>query len=117
MKTRTSIPFEDLTGTAGNVTARSTRFGTVLSGRCQQPKKVTPQQKDMRALFARVGRSFKRLSPEQVTAWAAFATPQAECLAVQEYRKKEGPVRIAHRSFCLQGDVNRSRAQSPRGRL
>ena len=73
MKTRTSIPFEDLTGTAGNVTARSTRFGTVLSGRCQQPKKITPQQKDMRARFARVGRSFKRLSPEQVTAWAQFA--------------------------------------------
>lgn len=33
MKTRTSIAFEALTGTAGNVTARSTRFGTVLSGR------------------------------------------------------------------------------------
>ena len=73
MKTRTSIAFEELTGTAGNVTARSTRFGTVLSGRCQQPKKVTPEQKDMRALFARVGRSFKRLEPEQITAWAAFA--------------------------------------------
>jgi len=73
MKTRTSIAFEDLTGTAGNVTARSTRFGTVLSGRCQQPKKVTPQQKDMRALFARVGRSFKRLTAEQVTEWAQFA--------------------------------------------
>ena len=73
MKTRTSIAFEELTGTAGNVTARSTRFGTVLSGRCQQPKKVTPEQKDMRALFARVGRSFKRLEPEQITAGAAFA--------------------------------------------
>ena len=73
LQTRTSIAFEALTGTAGNVTARSTRFGTVLSGRCRQPHGVTPEQKDMRALFARVGRSFKRLSPEQVTAWAAFA--------------------------------------------
>jgi len=73
MKTRTSIPFEALSGSAGEVTARSTRYGTVLSGRAKQPGKITPQQKDKRALFARVGRSFKRLSPDQVTAWAAFA--------------------------------------------
>ena len=73
MKTLTSIAFEALTGSAGNVTARSTRFGTVLSGRCRQPRKVTPEQKDQRALFGRVGRSFKRLTPEQITAWAVFA--------------------------------------------
>ena len=73
MKTRTSIAFEELTGSAGSVTARSTRFGTVLSGRCRQPGKITPNQKDMRALFARVGRSFKRLSPEQVALWDEFA--------------------------------------------
>lgn len=73
MKTRTSIAFEALTGTAGNVTARSTRFGTVLSGRCRQPRKVTPEQKDMRALFGRVGRSFKRLTPEQIELWTEFA--------------------------------------------
>ena len=73
MKTRTSIAFEELTGSAGSVTARSTRFGTVLSGRCRQPGKITPNQKDMRALFARVGRSFKRLSQEQVAAWSEFA--------------------------------------------
>ena len=73
MKTRTSIPFEALSGSAGEVTARSTRYGTVLSGRAKQPGKITPQQKDKRALFARVGRSFKRLNSEQVTAWAAFA--------------------------------------------
>lgn len=73
MKTRTSIPFGALSGSAGMVTARSTRFGTILSGRAHQPGKVTPQQKDMRALFARVGRSFRRLNPEQVEAWARFA--------------------------------------------
>ena len=73
MKTRTSIPFEALSGSAGEVTARSTRYGTVLSGRAKQPGKITPQQKDKRALFARVGRSFKRLNPEQVTAWVDFA--------------------------------------------
>ena len=73
MKTRTSIQFDAMTGTAGEVTARSTRFGTILSGRARQPGRVTPQQKDMRALFARVGRSYKSLTPVQIQAWAAFA--------------------------------------------
>ncbi len=73
MKTRPSIQFDAMSGTAGEVTARSTRFGTILSGRARQPGRVTPQQKDMRALFARVGRSFKRLTPAQIDAWSAFA--------------------------------------------
>ena len=73
MKTRTSLAFDAMTGTAGEVTARSTRFGTILSGRARQPGRVTPQQKDMRALFARVGRSFKRLSPAQIDLWSQFA--------------------------------------------
>ena len=77
MKTRTSIPFEALSGSAGEVTARSTRYGTVLSGRAKQPGKITPQQKDKRALFARVGRSFKSLTAEQAEAWAAFAAAHA----------------------------------------
>ena len=62
-----------MSGTAGEVTARSTRFGTILSGRARQPGRVTPQQKDMRALFARVGRSFKRLTPVQIDLWSKFA--------------------------------------------
>lgn len=73
MKTRPSIQFDAMSGTAGEVTARSTRFGTILSGRARQPGRVTPQQKDMRALFARVGRSFRHLSPEQIDLWSAFA--------------------------------------------
>ena len=73
MKTRTSLAFDAMSGTAGEVTARSTRFGTILSGRARQPGRVTPQQKDMRALFARVGRSFKRLSPAQIDLWSQFA--------------------------------------------
>ncbi|MBO6078749.1 MAG: hypothetical protein J6P66_08370, partial [Bacteroidaceae bacterium] len=71
--TRPSIQFDAMSGTAGEVTARSTRFGTILSGRARQPGRVTPQQKDMRALFARVGRSFKRLTPAQIDAWSSFA--------------------------------------------
>ena len=73
MKTRTSLAFDAMSGTAGEVTARSTRFGTILSGRARQPGKITPQQKDMRALFARVGHSFKRLTPAQIDLWSQFA--------------------------------------------
>ena len=63
MKTRPSIQFDAMSGTAGEVTARSTRFGTILSGRALQPGRITPQQKSQRALFARVGHSFKHLPP------------------------------------------------------
>ena len=92
MKTRTSLAFDAMSGTAGEVTARSTRFGTILSGRARQPGRVTPQQKDMRALFARVGRSFKRLTPEQIDLWSEFAATysfgsrmQAKSPAVNAY--------------------------------
>ena len=77
MKTQPSVPFGGMSGSAGMVTARSTRFGTILSGRCHQPGRVTPNQKNSRALFARVGRSFKRLTVEQAEAWAAFAAAHA----------------------------------------
>ena len=77
MKTQPSVPFGGMSGSAGIVTARSTRFGTILSGRCHQPGRVTPNQKNSRALFARVGRSFKHLTQEQAEAWAAFAAAHA----------------------------------------
>ena len=77
MKTQPSVHFGEMSGSAGMVTARSTRFGTILSGRCHQPGRVTPNQKNSRALFARVGRSFKRLTAEQAEAWAAFAAAHA----------------------------------------
>ena len=77
MKTQPSVPFGGMSGSAGIVTARCTRFGTILSGRCHQPGRVTPNQKNSRALFARVGRSFKRLTQEQAEAWAAFAAAHA----------------------------------------
>ena len=77
MKTLSSVPFGAMSGSAGMVTARSTRFGTILSGRCHQSGRVTPNQKNSRALFARVGRSFKRISAKQAEAWAAFAAAHA----------------------------------------
>ena len=77
MKTLSSVPFGAMSGSAGAVTARSTRFGTILSGHCHQSGRVTPNQKNSRALFARVGRSYTRLTVEQTEAWAAFAAAYA----------------------------------------
>ncbi|MGX8689082.1 MAG: hypothetical protein ACSW76_00355 [Bacteroidaceae bacterium] len=77
MKTLSSVPFGAMSGSAGMVTARSTRFGTILSGRCHQSGRVTPNQKNSRALFARVGRSFKRLTQEQVSLWTVFAATRS----------------------------------------
>ena len=77
MKTLSSVPFGAMSGSAGAVTARSTRFGTILSGHCHQSGRVTPNQKNSRALFARVGRSYTRLTVEQAEAWAAFAAAYA----------------------------------------
>ena len=87
MKTRPSIQFDAMSGTAGEVTARSTRFGTILSGRARQPGKITPQQKDMRALFARVGRSFKQLTSEQIGLWSEFAQQNS----FGNYREAKSP--------------------------
>ena len=97
MKTRPSIQFDAMSGTAGEVTARSTRFGTILSGRARQPGRVTPQQKDMRALFARVGRSFKRLTPAQIDAWSSFA----QQYSFGSRMDAKSPAVNAYVTFCL----------------
>lgn len=75
MKAHPSIAFNALSGTAGEVTARETKNGTVLSSRAQHSKVYTPAQKTERAILARIGRRFKTLTPEQCAAWNSFAQP------------------------------------------
>lgn len=77
MKVRTSIPFNSLSGMAGDVVARETRFGMVLSGRPRRPRTASPSQKQARAIFYRVGHRYRTLTAGQVEAWARFA-PQME---------------------------------------
>lgn len=73
MKAHPSIVFNSLSGTAGEVTARETKNGTVLSSRAKHSKVYTPAQKTDRAIFSKIVRSYKTLSPEQMAAWSRFA--------------------------------------------
>ncbi len=54
MKAHPSIVFNSLSGTAGEVTARKTKNGTVLSSRAKHSKVYTPAQKTDRAIFSKV---------------------------------------------------------------
>ncbi|MGI6757792.1 MAG: hypothetical protein ACOX32_07855 [Bacteroidaceae bacterium] len=54
MKAHPSIVFNSLSGTAGEVTARETKNGTVLSSRAKHSKVYTPAQKTDRAIFSKV---------------------------------------------------------------
>lgn len=73
MKVHTSIPFDQLSGMAGDVVARGTKYGIVLSGRPRHSKVATPSQKEERALLARAGQRYKSLTAGQVEAWRKFA--------------------------------------------
>ena len=92
MKTRTSLAFDAMSGTAGEVTARSTRFGTILSGRARQSGRVTPQQTDMRALFARVGRSYKSLTADQAQSyyWTSSLYTSVDCGYTLRWQVNDG---------------------------
>ena len=73
MKALPSIAFNDFSGTAGNVTARQTKTGTVLTVRPFPSKVVTVSQRDNRNAMARISRAFKKLTEVQMESWARLA--------------------------------------------
>ena len=73
MKAHPSIAFDSFSGSAGEVTARHSKNGTILSSRAQHDKVSTPAQKAERAILARIVRSYKKLSDEHHRAWSFFA--------------------------------------------
>lgn len=73
MKAHASIPFDSLSGMAGNMVARNTKHGIILSERPRRTRVVTPSQKQARAIFYRVGHRYRTLTPGQVEAWTKFA--------------------------------------------
>ena len=99
MKAHTSIAFNALSGTAGEVTARETKNGTVLSSRAQHNKVYTPAQKSERAILARIGRRFKTLTAEQVSAWNNIAS---------HFTVRSGAYRITGCNVYVRHNCNRA---------
>ena len=74
MIAKPSIAFNDFSGTAKDVTARSVNGRNVLSVRAQRSKVVTPAQAVSRNKLSRISRAYKQLSDSQMTAWGTLAS-------------------------------------------
>ena len=74
MIVKPSIAFNDFSGTAKDVTARSVNGRNVLSVRAQQSKVVTPAQAVSRNKLSKISRAYKQLSDSQMTAWGTLAS-------------------------------------------
>lgn len=73
MKAIPSIAFSEFSGTAGDVTARSTGGRTLLNHKAYQSKVKTPSQAVRRNTLSKVSRAYKQLSDSQMKAWGALA--------------------------------------------
>jgi len=69
-----SIAFSDFSGTAGDVTAKKTKSGTVLTARPFPSKVATPAQKVSRNSLSHISRKWRELSDDQMRAWNELAT-------------------------------------------
>ena len=74
MIAKPSIAFNDFSGTAKDVTARSVNGRNILSVRAQQSKIVTPAQAVSRNKLSKISRAYKQLSDSQMTAWGTLAS-------------------------------------------
>lgn len=73
MKALPSIAFNDFSGSAKDVTARSTSGGTILSV-CSYPSKVySPNQKVQRNSLSKISRAYKQLTDSQMQSWEVLA--------------------------------------------
>lgn len=73
MKALPSIAFNDFSGTAGDVTSRFVKGRTILTVRPFPCKVVSGSQKEHRNALAKISRAFKKLTDEQIAAWADLA--------------------------------------------
>ena len=73
MKALPSIAFNEFKGSAGDVTARVSKGRQVLSARTVPGKGKTPTQAVSRNRLSKISRSYKKLSDEQMKAWAVLA--------------------------------------------
>ena len=73
MKALPSIAFNEFKGSAGDVTARVSKGRQVLSARSMHSSSKTPAQAVSRNRLAMLSRSYKKLTDEQMKAWAVLA--------------------------------------------
>ena len=73
MKALPSIAFNEFKGSAGDVTARVSKGRQVLSTRSMHSSSKTPAQAVSRNRLAKISRSYKKLTDEQMKAWAVLA--------------------------------------------
>ncbi len=73
MKALPSIAFNDFSGSAGDVTAKTSKSGTVLTVRPFPSKVTSSAQKTKRNALSAISRSYKTLDDDQMAAWAKLA--------------------------------------------
>ena len=73
MKALTSIAFNDFSGSAKDVTARSTSGGTILSVRSYPSKVYSPNQKVQRNSLSKISRTYKQLTDSQMQSWEVLS--------------------------------------------
>ena len=73
MKVLPSIAFNDFSGSAGDVTAKATKTGTVLTVRPFPSKVTSSAQKTKRNSLSAVSRAYRNLNDDQMAGWAALA--------------------------------------------
>lgn len=73
MKALPSIAFNDFSGSAKDVTARSTSGGTILSVRSYPSKVYSPSQKVQRNSLSKISRAYKQLTDSQMQSWEVLA--------------------------------------------
>lgn len=73
MKALPSIAFNDFSGSAKDVTARSTSGGTILSVRSYPSKVYSPNQKIQRNNLSKISRAYKQLTDSQMKSWEVLA--------------------------------------------
>lgn len=73
MKALPSIAFNAFSGTAKDVTARSTSSGTILSVRSYPCKVYSQSQRARRNALATISRAYKKLTEQQMKEWANLA--------------------------------------------
>ena len=73
MKALPSLAFNEFKGSAGDVTARVSKGRQVLSARSMHSSSKTPAQAVSRNRLAKISRSYRKLSDEQMKAWAVLA--------------------------------------------